>query len=252
MKRYFSLILVLFLFIGCDTDKSTSPDFDTLNKGDYRAYKADAEPEINGVGSEAAWSQVEWAPIDVLWLGEEPSATDFSGRFKVIWTEEQLYFLFEITDNAIVDVHQDPLDRYWEDDCLEIFLDADNSGGNHQYNHNAFAYHIAYDGHAVDIGVDEKAHLYDEHVTSNYVIDGNNVTWEVGVLVYGDEYVRDPQPDPLILDDSMELGLMVAYCDADGDEGRESFIGSIEIKGSDKNLGWQTADVFGTLYLDDK
>ena len=37
----------------------------------------------------------------------------------------------------------------------EIFIDEDNSGGNHQFNFNAFAYHIALDNQAVDIGFED-------------------------------------------------------------------------------------------------
>ena len=29
------------------------------------------------------WLQVNWQPIDQLWLGEKPSEEDFKGKFKV-------------------------------------------------------------------------------------------------------------------------------------------------------------------------
>jgi hypothetical protein len=56
--------------------------------------------------------------------------------------------------------HRDPLVQYWDDDCLEIFLDEDFSGGDHQYNHNAFAYHVSLDNQAIDIGTDKAARNY--------------------------------------------------------------------------------------------
>ncbi|MEN0006928.1 MAG: sugar-binding protein, partial [Bacteroidota bacterium] len=85
------------------------------------------------------------------WLGEPYTDEDFSGRYKLTWSEDFIYILAEIQDDTLIDIHEDGLDRYWDDDCLEIFIDEDHSGGNHQYSHNAFAYHIALDGKVVDI-----------------------------------------------------------------------------------------------------
>ena len=47
------------------------------------------------------------------------------------------------------------------------------------------------------------------------------------------------------------MGLAVAYCDNDGGSDRESFLGSEEIPGADKNVAWQNADVFGGLILEE-
>ena len=49
------------------------------------------------------------------------------------------------------DSHRDPLEQYWDDDTVEIFVDEDFTGGNHQFNHNAFAYHMSLDNRAIDI-----------------------------------------------------------------------------------------------------
>ena len=38
------------------------------------------------------------------------------------------------------------------------------SGGNHQFSHNAFAYHLSLDNQAIDIGTDQKARSYSHHV----------------------------------------------------------------------------------------
>ena len=51
----------------------------------------------------------------------------------------------------LVDKIKNPLERWWDEDCVEIFIDEDNSGGNHQFNHNAFAYHIGLNGDVVDL-----------------------------------------------------------------------------------------------------
>ncbi|MEN0006929.1 MAG: sugar-binding protein [Bacteroidota bacterium] len=99
-------------------------------------------PTIDGVASDACWQNAEWHPIDQRWLGEPYTDEDFSGRYKLTWSEDFIYILAEVQDDTLIDIHEDGLDRYWDDDCLEIFIDEDHSGGNHQYSHNAFAYNI--------------------------------------------------------------------------------------------------------------
>ena len=121
----------------------------------YRAARAAVAPTIDGVADEAAWQSAPWREISYRWLGPEHASTDFEGRFKVVWTPERIHLLVEIVDDVLIDVHRDPLVRYWDDDCLEIFVDEDFSGGDHQYNHNAFAYHMSLDNRAIDPHADQ-------------------------------------------------------------------------------------------------
>ena len=45
------------------------------------------------------------------------------------------------------------------------------------------------------------------------------------------------------------MGLMVAYCDNDGSELRESFVGSESVPSGPKDRGWIDAGLFGQLEL---
>ena len=45
------------------------------------------------------------------------------------------------------------------------------------------------------------------------------------------------------------MGLMVAYCDNDGSELRENFIGSESASGPEPDAGWKDAGLFGKLIL---
>mgnify|MGYP001818654602 FL=1 len=47
------------------------------------------------------------------------------------------------------------------------------------------------------------------------------------------------------------MGLMVAYCDNDGSELRENFIGSESVPEGPKDRGWIDAGLFGKLVLDE-
>ena len=91
----------------------------------YLAPKSLQPVVIDGVADDAVWQSAEWHEIDQLWLGPEYTADDFSGRFKVAWSEQRLYILVEVVDDILFDSHRDPLVQYWDDDCLEIFVDED-------------------------------------------------------------------------------------------------------------------------------
>jgi len=221
----------------------------------YQAPQAAIAPSIDGANNDAAWASAQWEAIDQLTLGEQPSADDFSGRFKIVWTAKKLYLMAEIVDDVLIDTHADPLDSYWEDDTLEIFIDEDKSGGDHLENYNAFAYHIALDNQAVDFSSEGKPRTLNDHVESVWKRSSENpnkVIWEASFDIYSDEFKdKDNTAKPVALSAGKELGFMVAYCDSDGNDGRQHFIGShdIEAVNGDKNRGYIDASVFDHLKL---
>ncbi len=216
----------------------------------YRAPKAMIAPNVDGVADEAIWERAEWQELKYRWLGPEYSAEDFQGRYKVVWTEDRIYILAEIVDDVLIDTYRDPLKQYWDDDCLEIFIDEDYSGGEHQFNHNAFAYHMSLDNRAIDIGTDEKARDYSHHTVSSWKQYGDKLVWEVAISVYPDTYVDGADDnEPVPLSAGKILGLMVAWCDNDGSELRENFIGSESVPRGPKDRGWIDAGLFGALLL---
>lgn len=214
---------------------------------------------IDGLASEHAWEDAQWRSLDKHILGEYPDRQDFFGRYKLLWDEQHLYLLAEISDDVLFDQHAAPLLRYWDDDCLEIFIDEDGSGGDHQFNYNAFAYHIALDNQAVDIGgqlADGSAEyvLLNGHVDSQWrrkAQEPHTVLWEVAVKVFDDSFQPNQASQPVSLHAGKVMGFMLAYCDNDGSDEREHFIGSHDIEpvNGDKNLGYIDASVFGVIEL---
>ena len=219
-------------------------------RNEYKAPRAVTAPIIDGVADEAIWQKAQWQELTQRWLGPEYTAEDFQGRFKVVWTAEKIYILGEFVDDILFDSHRDPLVQYWDDDCLEIFLDEDYSGGDHQYNHNAFAYHMSRDNQAIDIGTDKLPHNYSHHVESRWKQHGNKIVWELAIDIYADDY-EDGSNDnvPVTLSAGKVMGLMIAYCDNDGSELRENFVGSEFAPGEGKDRGWIDAGLFGSLTL---
>lgn len=244
-KRRRNRLVVGLAILGTGAFAGAAP----AGRQPYQAPQASQAPVLDGRPDDACWARAEWRPLDQRWVGPPTTAADFAGRYKVVWTPQRLYVLAEITDDRVVDTHADPLEKWWDDDCLEIFVDPDHSGGGHQYNYNAWAYHVALDGHVVDMGRDQKGHLYDEHVQSRHRRQGQVTTWETAVALYADTYnERQPAANkPLTIKPGRPIGFALAYCDNDGSPERENFFGSEVVAGADKNRGWIDAGIFGTL-----
>lgn len=256
----FALLIPAIVLLSCSSNKQeksyTPPKADSCllptsgaSTGDYYANKTSAAITIDGQSNEPDWHKATWKDISYKWLGEDFTPQDFQGRYKILWDEKQLYFLVEIVDNMISDQHKDPFDNWWEDDCLELFIDEDKSGGDHQYNYNAFAYHITLDGDVVDLGPDKKPRLFNDHVSMKRTVKGKISTWEVSMKVYPSTFKDNANTTFVRLGPGKKMGFAVSYNDNDGTGVRQNFIGSIEIKGEDKNRGWIDAGVFGELEL---
>jgi hypothetical protein len=206
---------------------------------------------IDGKANESIWSKTNWNPMDQRWLGQPFTSEDFEGRYKLCWSEDALYLLVEIKDDVLFDQYKDPLQLWWDDDCVEVFIDEDNSGGEHQYNHNAFAYHVALDGNVVDMSTEKTGKLYNSHVTSKNVTSGNTTIWELKISIFDDKYddTNDAKNTTVKLHPNKKIGFAIAYCDNDSSIERENFIGSIPVEGENKNKGWIDANIFGTIQL---
>jgi len=254
IKRFFMLpvilsVLTTVLLLFTFTSKA---DESEALKSTYVAPHARVAPVIDGSPSESSWADAPWLPVNKVYIGSDLTPQDFSGRVKMVWRKEAIYLLAEIVDDVMSDRYSNPLEHYWDDEALEIFIDEDASGGNHQYNHSAFAYHVALDGQVVDSGPDEQPHLYNNHVTSAWKRQKDTTYWELKIKVYDERFSdSDNHARPVMLKKGKTLGFMVAYCDNDGGATRDHFIGTEEIQpvNGDKNRGWIDAGVFGRLVL---
>lgn len=245
------LLAIAACLVGA-ASPAVADDTHAADRSLYKAPKAVAAPSIDGFAEDRAWDQAEWQDIKHRWLGPEYTAEDFSGRYKVVWHGTKIFILAEIVDDTLIDTHRDPLIQYWDDDCLEIFIDEDFSGGDHQFNHNAFAYHVSLDNQTVDIGTNRQAQNYSHHVQSHWKQQANKIVWELAIDIYPDTYVDGSNDNtPVTLAAGKLMGLMIAYCDNDGSELRENFIGSESVPTGPKDRGWIDAGLFGALSLEE-
>jgi len=210
---------------------------------------------VDGVDTEDCWDNADWYDISVVWLpylNAPMDAGDFEGRFKVAWDAEYLYLLVEVVDNMISDDHADPLDSWWDDDCVEIFIDEDRSKGWHENDENAFAYHVSLSYDAIDMdasgGINYKDHI---DVVMNDQGD-NTYLWELAIKIYADDYDHSsPEASRVTLVPEKVMGFTLAYCDNDETTSRENFIGSMNMHKDSTNVNYQTADYFGSMKLID-
>jgi len=228
---------------------SSSVSSTSSNRNHYDAHRATTAPIIDGT-LDAVWEIAAWAPIDVFWLGTQPNPTaqDYSGRYKAIWDENYLYLLFDITDDRIFDGTRNALDRYWEDDTVELFIDENKNGGQHGYNTSAWAYHLSTYGDVVD-STTSGAKLLNEHIDMRLVSMGDKHRWEMRVRIYGEDYADWKTNVPLKLAAGKLMGFSACYIDNDGSAQRESMMGSVDTQGHKNNQGYLDASVFGSLRL---
>lgn len=213
------------------------------------AYRAPAAPVIDGE-IDNAWNAAPWMEMSVAWTGFEnltapSSAADFSGKYKAIWTEEHLYLLFDITDDVINTDGQ-----YWQQDTVEIFIDEDQSGGPHDNNHNAFAYHISHNLYIMDNGGDQETIA--SHIDVAINSQATRHIWEIQMEIYAEHngYVLAEQEAARVsLSAGKVMGFSPSYIDNDGAGTREHFMSSVNTEGHQNNQGYLNADSFGTLEL---
>jgi hypothetical protein len=179
------------------------------------------------------------------------AAGDFEGKFKVSWDENYLYVLVEILDNMLSDDHADPLQNWWDDDCLEVFIDEDRSGGDHERNTNAFAYHVSLFYDAIDLSSTGSGINYKDHINVDMdTLGGNRYLWEMAIKIYDQDYNNaNPEASRLQLYNEKLMGFTIAYCDNDEAIFRENFIGSVYVPQANYNDSYKNADFFGTMLL---
>jgi hypothetical protein len=208
---------------------------------------------IDGLATEECWTNAEWHAIDQVWMpyGATMTSGDFEGRLKVAWDANYLYVLVEVVDDLLSDDHAIALSNWWEDDCLEIFIDEDRSKGIHTTTCNAFAYHVSLTYDAIDLnsagnGVNYKNNLQVVRTT----IGTNTYLWEFAIKIYNSSFIlANPEASRVNLVTDKKMGFAIAYCDNDETTGRENFIGSMYLTSTNNNAMYQNADYFGPMVL---
>jgi hypothetical protein len=230
--------------------------FGQMTQQDTMYVFRSAEPIIiDGKADDPAWADAEWFPIDQVWIPYNATMApgDFEGRFKLSWDENYLYVLAEIVDDMLSDDHANPLQNWWQDDCLEVFIDENRSKGDHERNYNAFAYHVSLFYDAIDLHTNgNPINLKNNLKVVMDTLENNTYMWELAIKNYSAAFnYSNPEASRVFLHHDKLMGFVMAYCDNDQTTTRENFIGSIYMAQAVANDNYKTADYFGTVLLVD-
>ena len=222
--------------------------------GHYEARFTTTLPVIDGIGNDTCWNKAEWAPIDQVWIGPALDASDFTGKFKVMWTEDRLYVLVRITDDLLQlqdPGTQDVCSNIYNYDCVEIFIDENNSREtNYSGTFKAIAYHMDTTGHCCYAMGNSGWVSLDDHLRYKMQrVDTHTFDYEYEIKIYNDTYAIGGNNTPVKLTNDKLMGWSIAYNDNDGGSIRQSMVGSIYITGNDKNVSYFNSSVFGELKL---
>jgi len=242
--------LLFGIFISLSLNLNAQTQQDTLY-----AYVSQTPVVVDGNAADACWDDAQWHPIDQVWIPYNAvmNEGDFLGRFKLAWDSLCLYLLAEIVDDSLSDDHSDPLQNWWDDDCLEIFIDEDRSKGNHEKNNNAFAYHTSIFYDAIDMNASGAGVNYKNNIEVVMdTLEGDTYRWEVAIKNYTAAFtLSEPEASRVLLHHHKLMGFSLAYCDNDETSARENFIGSQTMTPATANSNYITADYFGSLLLVD-
>lgn len=243
--RYLLLLFVVVVF--------SVNSFAQTQKDTIFAVQSLTPVVIDGQANDACWEKADWKPISQVWIpyAAKMAAGDFEGKFKVAWDSQYLYLLVEVVDDMLSDDHANPLQNWWDDDCVEVFIDENRSKGNHERNNNAFAYHVSLKYDVIDLNSSGNPVNYKNNINVKMdTIGTHTYLWEMAIKNYSATFnISDPEASRVILTPNKIMGFTVAYCDNDQTTARENFIGSMYMSQATANDNYITADYFGSLKL---
>jgi hypothetical protein len=247
MIRFFTAVTA-FVFLTSSLKSQTQSDtiFNYITK---------TPVTIDGQATEECWTNAEWHAIDQVWIpyAQVMPQGDFAGKFKVSWDESYLYVLVEVVDDMLSDDHSSPTDNWYNDDCLEVFIDENRSKGDHEKNNNAFAYHVSLFYDAIDLNSSGNPVNYKNNLQVDMdTIGANTYLWEFAIKNYSSSFsTSNPEASRVALTANKMMGFAIAYCDNDQTQVRENFIGSMEMASATANDMYKNADYFGPMKLID-
>jgi hypothetical protein len=264
------IVICIFVFLASPVRGESSKL--RVQEDTVRTPDVETVPVIDGQGDDACWTGANWQTIDQVWIpyGGSVGSDDYTGQYKIVWSsaENVLYFLVQVNDDAFIDGYEYPGGGYYNYDIVEVFIDEDKSGGPHIFDgagsnaENAFSYHVVVDAPedgeinsdfvVCDLGGYYEIRNYAGHFPQLAMRkDGNQYTWEFSLAVYDDTYDHsDPEASRVTLTEDKIIGLSLAYCDNDADDGdRDNFFGSVWVPAEEFNSHWENADGYGTIKL---
>ncbi len=227
------------LYITCQ-DKIYSMDMQvdgggwsaTLDEpqGDVTIFHTEISPSIDAA-VDSMWSNVPENLITKIPQGTIDDKNDLSASWQAMWDSNNLYFLIEVTDQTLIDDSTD----IWQDDCVEIYIDADNSKGTSYDGINDFEYLFGWGSEDLGVGVNSAANT-------------TGITYAFADTIEGYRFeVLIPWSTLGVSVNSGDLfGLDIHVCDDDDGGQREGKISWF----TDEDTAWHDPNTLSNAYLD--
>jgi len=179
--------------------------------------------------AEDLWSESRENKIgNVLYLPPS-NDEDLSASYKALWDEKNLYVLVNVTDDSL----KNDSDEFWLDDCVEVFVDADNSKSG-SYGSNDYQYFFEWADSNPSMG--EFKHGRTDGV--EFAIERVEVGYRAEIKLPWSTLGAEPSA-------GKKIGLDVHVNDDDDGGDRDS---KLTWQGKEDNA-WQTPGAFGTAEL---
>jgi hypothetical protein len=103
------------------------------------SVKKASRPVVIDGTAEDLWSKACEYKIGNVIYSPPSNDEDFSASYRALYDADNLYLLVDVTD----DVLKNDSDEFWQDDAVEVFIDADNSKSGH-YGDDDFQFHFGW------------------------------------------------------------------------------------------------------------
>jgi cellulose/xylan binding protein with CBM9 domain/parallel beta helix pectate lyase-like protein len=191
---------------------------------------------LDGSGADAIWSDVPLASEPLA--GAVIGAPTASGFWRGRWNNEYLYLFVAVVDNEPM---VSDSERWWNDDSVEIFIDANNDGGSE---YDAFDYQFLFNP-----SVDEQVQVGVQN--PGISTDGIRVRSAAGSGSYSME-IAIPWDTLRITPDELPIfGLEVQVNDDDASDASTERLGKIgwNVSAAMGDVAWQRPDSLGRVKL---
>ncbi len=132
---------------------------------------ATVSPVIDGIEDDV-WSVADRNKLTNVVYSPLSSPNDLSADYKIMWDANNLYLLADVTD----DVLKNDADEAWENDAVEVFIDADNSKAA-SYGQNDYQYVFVWD--KTSPRIQEVKHQHTEGVQFAFSTTGTGYRAEI-------------------------------------------------------------------------
>ncbi|HXI00381.1 MAG TPA: carbohydrate-binding family 9-like protein [Sphingobacteriaceae bacterium] len=138
--KFYHLFILVFLSGKVEAQKNDADLAPLLIRPrQYAIIKTSEVINIDGKGSEQAWSKAQWSDAFVEIQGKRDSIDPYSTRYKMLWDKDFLYVYTEFREEHIWAKLKDHDQSIFHNNCLEIFIDPDGDSHNYiEFQINAF------------------------------------------------------------------------------------------------------------------